>query len=72
MSLRDLGEHRLKDLANPEHLHDLMIDGLPSDFPPIKTLEIPTDLPAELTSFVGASGKWGGSPNSWTEAAWSH
>jgi predicted ATPase/class 3 adenylate cyclase len=51
--LRDLGEHRLKDLANPEHLHDLMIDGLPSDFPPIKTLEIPSNLPAELTSFVG-------------------
>ena len=53
VTLRDLGEHRLKDLAHAEHLHELMIDDLPSDFPPIRTLEIPTNLPVELTSFVG-------------------
>jgi predicted ATPase/class 3 adenylate cyclase len=53
VSLRDLGGHRLKDLAHPEHLHDLVIDGLPSDFPALKTLDVPVYLPAQLTSFVG-------------------
>jgi predicted ATPase/class 3 adenylate cyclase len=53
VTLRDLGQHRLKDLLHPERLSDLVIDGLPSDFPPPRTLEVPTNLPAELTSFVG-------------------
>ena len=29
LSLRDLGEHRLKDLAGPEHLYQLVVPGLP-------------------------------------------
>ena len=45
--------HRLKDLARPEHLFDLVIAGLPSEFPPIRSLEVPIDLPEQLTSFVG-------------------
>ena len=54
VGLRDLGEHRLKDIAHPEHLHDLVIDGLPADFPPPRTLEArPNNLPVQLTSFVG-------------------
>src|SRR6266568_2258599 len=54
VSLRDLGEHRLKDLVRPERLHDLVIDGLPSEFPPPRTLSArPNNLPAQLTSFVG-------------------
>jgi predicted ATPase/class 3 adenylate cyclase len=53
VSLRDLGKHRLKDLGSPEHIYQLVIHGLPADFPPLKTLETPTNLPAELTSFVG-------------------
>src|SRR5712691_6962622 len=53
-SLRDLGEHRLKDIDRPEHLHDLVVDGLPSDFPPPRTLDArPNNLPPQLTSFVG-------------------
>jgi predicted ATPase/class 3 adenylate cyclase len=53
-SLRDLGEHRLKDLAHPEHLHDLVIEGLPVDFPPPRSLDArPNNLPVQLTSFVG-------------------
>jgi predicted ATPase/class 3 adenylate cyclase len=53
-SVRDLGEHRLKDLAHPEHLHDLAIEGLPVDFPPPRSLDArPNNLPAQLTSFVG-------------------
>jgi predicted ATPase/class 3 adenylate cyclase len=54
VSLRDLGEHRLKDIAYPEHLYDLVIEGLPSDFPPPRTLDArPNNLPVEVTSFVG-------------------
>ena len=50
----DLGEHRLKDLADPERLHQLDLEGLPSHFPPPRSIEgRPSRLPAELTSFVG-------------------
>ena len=53
-SVRDLGEHRLKDLVSPEHLHDLEIEGVASDFPPPRTLDArPNNLPPQLTSFVG-------------------
>jgi predicted ATPase/class 3 adenylate cyclase len=53
-SLRDLGEHRLKDIAHPEHLYHLVIEGLPADFPPPRTLDArPNNLPVQLTSFVG-------------------
>jgi predicted ATPase/class 3 adenylate cyclase len=54
VTTRDLGDHRLKDIAHPEHLFDLVIEGLPSDFPPPKTLDArPNNLPVQLTSFVG-------------------
>jgi predicted ATPase len=54
VSLRDLGQHRLRDIALPEHLHDLVIEGLPADFPPPRTLDArPNNLPLQLTSFVG-------------------
>jgi predicted ATPase/class 3 adenylate cyclase len=49
----DLGRHRLKDLARPERIFQLTVDGLPSDFPPIRSLETPTNLPVQRTSFVG-------------------
>jgi predicted ATPase/class 3 adenylate cyclase len=54
VTIRDLGAHRLKDIEHPEHLFDLAIDRLPSDFPPPKTLDVrPNNLPVQLTSFVG-------------------
>jgi len=34
VALRDLGEHRLKDLERPEHLFQLVIGGLLAEFPP--------------------------------------
>jgi predicted ATPase/class 3 adenylate cyclase len=53
-SLRDLGQHRLKDIAHQEHLYDLVIDDLPCDFPPPRSLDArPNNLPIQLTSFVG-------------------
>ena len=52
--LKDLGLHRLKDLARPERLFQLTIPGLPSDFPTLRTLEAtPNNLPTQLTSFIG-------------------
>jgi predicted ATPase/class 3 adenylate cyclase len=53
VSVRDLGAHRLKDFPDATRLYDLVIDGLLAEFPPLKTLETPSNLPAELTSFVG-------------------
>lgn len=38
VGLRDLGVHRLKDLDRPERIHQLVIAGLPDEFPPLKTL----------------------------------
>jgi class 3 adenylate cyclase len=39
LSLRDLGVHRLKSLPRPERLFQLLIPGLPADFPPLQTLD---------------------------------
>src|SRR5712691_13305360 len=36
--LRDLGEQRLKDFDRPERIYQLLIEGLPDEFPPLKTL----------------------------------
>jgi class 3 adenylate cyclase len=38
VTLRDLGEHQLRDLTQPEHIFELVADGLPADFPPLKTV----------------------------------
>jgi predicted ATPase/class 3 adenylate cyclase len=52
--VRDLGPHRLKDLSVPERIFQLEIDGLPSEFARLKTLEAGIrNLPAPRTSFVG-------------------
>ena len=52
--LRHLGEHRLRDLARPEHLFQLVAQDLPSEFPPLRSLEnVPNNLPIQLTTFVG-------------------
>src|SRR6266566_6114069 len=54
LPLLDLGEHRLKDLLQPEHLFQLVIEGLPSEFPALKTLgNRPTNLPAQPNPMVG-------------------
>jgi predicted ATPase/class 3 adenylate cyclase len=54
VSVRDLGEHRLKDLPAPERLYQLAIDGLPADFPPLRSLSArPNNLPRPATSFIG-------------------
>jgi predicted ATPase/serine/threonine protein kinase len=54
VSLQDLGAHHLKDLQHPSHLFQLVIVGLPADFPPPKTLDShPNNLPIQPTSLIG-------------------
>ena len=54
VELRDLGEHRLKDLARPERVFELLAPELPADFPPLRTLESrPNNLPMQPTLLVG-------------------
>jgi predicted ATPase/class 3 adenylate cyclase len=52
--LRDLGAFRLKDLLAPIHILQIVVDDLPSDFPPLRTPDAhPNNLPTQLTTFVG-------------------
>jgi hypothetical protein len=56
VSLRDLGKVRLKDLATPEHVYQVMHPQLRRDFPALRSLEgTPNNLPQQATSFVGRS-----------------
>src|ERR671910_1077103 len=53
-SLRDLGEHPLRDLYRPERVFQLLHPDLPADFPPIRTLATrPNNLPLQPTPFLG-------------------
>ena len=54
VSLRDLGDHRLKDLGAPVRIVQVVADGLSVEFPPIRTLDArPNNLPIQLTTFIG-------------------
>ncbi len=56
VELRDLGLHRLKDLGRPEHVFQVTAPGLPSEFPPLRSLEnpdLPNNLPEQFTTFIG-------------------
>jgi len=53
-NLFDLGLRRLKDLTQPEHVWQLTIAGLRSEFPPLNSLDArPNNLPCQLTSLLG-------------------
>ena len=54
VSLRDLGKYRLKDLQQKSHLFQLVVAGLPADFPLLKTLDTsPHNLPIQPTPLIG-------------------
>ncbi|MEW5870616.1 MAG: adenylate/guanylate cyclase domain-containing protein [Chloroflexota bacterium] len=54
VKLFDLGEHRLKDLIQPEHIFQVCAPGLAESFPPLHTLDsYYHNLPYQLNSFVG-------------------
>ncbi|MCX8004651.1 MAG: tetratricopeptide repeat protein [Burkholderiaceae bacterium] len=53
-SLRELGTVRLRDLARPERLLQLVHPRLRRDFPPLRSLEAtPNNLPQQVNSFIG-------------------
>ncbi|GAC1555986.1 MAG: LuxR family transcriptional regulator [Herpetosiphon sp.] len=54
VSLRDLGEHRLKDLIRPEHVYQLVIAGLPDLFPALPSLDVHHhNLPVQRSPLLG-------------------
>ncbi len=54
MNLAELGEHRLKDLFRPERIFQLVSLDLPSEFPPLRTLDTyRSNLPLQPTPLVG-------------------
>lgn len=54
MTLRDLGLARLRDLAQPERVYQLVHPSLRESFPALRSLEaIPNNLPQQVTSFIG-------------------
>jgi predicted ATPase len=58
VTLRDLGEHPLRDLYRPERVFQLLHPDLPADFPPIRTLASrPNNLPVQQTPFLGREGQ---------------
>jgi predicted ATPase/class 3 adenylate cyclase len=53
-ALRDLGLVRLRDLAEPERVHQVSHVNLRQDFPALRSLEAtPNNLPQQVTSFIG-------------------
>ena len=72
VGLRDLGDHRLKDLALPVRIFQLSIEGLPESSPNSRP-----SMPARPTSLSnsraswGGSGSWSGRRSSWLSTGWS-
>ena len=54
-ALFDRGEHHLRDLTRSEHVYQLTAPGLTTDFPALRSGAAPTNLPADLTTFIGRS-----------------
>ncbi len=53
-SLRDMGQRRLKDLVQPERVFQVITDDLPTEFPPLRSLDArPNNLPLQPTALIG-------------------
>ena len=54
-TLVDLGSHRLKDLDRAEDVFQMTVDGVPGEFPPLRSQKTvaPTNLTESVSSFVG-------------------
>jgi predicted ATPase len=54
VELRDLGEHRLRDLSRHERLFQVVADGLRAEFSRLRTLDAtPNNLPMQPSELVG-------------------
>lgn len=63
LTFRDLGSHRLKGLDQPEHLFQLVVEGLPERFPPLRTTAVvrnvagrEVELAAAAQAAIGGAG----------------
>jgi serine/threonine protein kinase/DNA-binding NarL/FixJ family response regulator len=52
--LRDLGEHRLRDLRYSERIFQLAVPGLPSEFPSLETLDTRSNKRYSLAKLLGS------------------
>ncbi|HEY9179790.1 MAG TPA: adenylate/guanylate cyclase domain-containing protein [Candidatus Baltobacteraceae bacterium] len=69
VTLRDLGAHRLRDLAYPEQVYQVIAPDLPATFPPLRSLgALPNNLPLQLTPFLGRETETGEIENALEEA----
>jgi len=55
VSVQDLGWHRLKDIAEPEHLFEVIGPGLPDTFPPLRSVGTTENLPTYAVELIGRS-----------------
>ena len=71
-ALRDLGEHRLKDIARPERLHDLVVRGAPGRLPAAADAGRPARQPAGAAHLARgqAGGDRRGRCGCWTGPGW--
>lgn len=54
VSIREMGEQRLKDLTRPESVYQIVHPQLSADFPPLNSLDLhPHNLPTQLTPLIG-------------------
>ncbi|HEY6532394.1 MAG TPA: adenylate/guanylate cyclase domain-containing protein [Acidimicrobiales bacterium] len=53
VALVDLGEHRLRDLTEPEHVFEVRAPGLRAKFPPLSSMDaFPGNLPLQVSTYV--------------------
>jgi predicted ATPase/class 3 adenylate cyclase len=53
VDLRDLGAHRLKDLAEPQQLYQVVAEKLEQDFAPLRSETAPSNLPVPALPLIG-------------------
>jgi class 3 adenylate cyclase len=58
VQLVDLGEHSLKGMARPQRLFQLVVEGLPSEFPPLETLDSDRSRPSIVTLVIADLAGW--------------
>src|SRR5262249_62359590 len=60
VELAEAGLRTVKDFDDPLPLYRLLVQGAADDDRPLRTTEIPTNLPGDVTTFVGRAGELAG------------
>jgi predicted ATPase/class 3 adenylate cyclase len=54
ITFKDFGKRKLKDIILPEHIYQIVSEGLVKDFSPLKSLDArQNNLPSSVTKFIG-------------------